>query len=83
MGIAPGTTIVRGVELTGLVAWTGSALPNCLAAEEMQRQRIGGPIKEAFAELDDAMAGENAAIGALEAGLDRRRRWRHANPADR
>jgi hypothetical protein len=46
MGIPPGTTIVRGVELAGLVKSTGLALPNCLAvAEVMQQKKIGGPIK--------------------------------------
>jgi hypothetical protein len=46
MGIPPGRTIVRGVELAGLVKSTGLALPNCLAvAEVMQQKKIGGPIK--------------------------------------
>ena len=31
MGIPPGTAIVRGVELAGLVKWAGLGLPDCLA----------------------------------------------------
>ncbi len=59
-----------------MVKSTGLALPNCLAVAGVMRQKkIGGPIKEALAELDDAIAAENTAIGMLEAGLNRRRRW--------
>jgi hypothetical protein len=70
-GIPPGTTIVEGYALRGIIASTGLPLPNCLAvAEEMRRGRYSGaPVAKAEAELRAAMEAENRALDELGAAL--------------
>ncbi|MHB8449307.1 MAG: hypothetical protein ACYDAQ_02395 [Mycobacteriales bacterium] len=74
LGIAPGTTIVEGVELRGLVAATGVALPHCHeVCDQLQRMDLrSAPVGEAEKELRVAIDFEVAQISALEKNLRRR-----------
>ncbi len=67
MGLAPGTTIVQGVEMRGLVRSTGLDLPACLnVCETMMTHSLRANTKAAVDEIEAAMNREHEAMRRLE-----------------
>jgi hypothetical protein len=68
-----GTIVVRGIEFRGMIETTGLDLPFCRqVADDMMSTKVKGvPIRQADAEVREAMKAENAALAALQAQVDR------------
>jgi hypothetical protein len=71
VGVPPGTTIVEGYGLLGIITSTGLDLPECIAVAEMMKKREDPrrPRGLAEAELREAMTEENRILARLEAEL--------------